>query len=60
MEHSRENNLLRDLNSVLDSNSIGSDSNTKNYVLAKYLLDCINTFNKTIKLREEWKDVKND
>jgi len=44
--------LLKELADVLNRNSAENASNTPDFILAKYLIFCLNAFNETIKLRE--------
>ena len=46
--------LLKELADVLNRNSAENASNTPDFILAKYLIFCLNAFNETIKLREAW------
>jgi hypothetical protein len=44
----------RELMVLINKHSKENGSNTPDYILAEYLIDCLRTFDKTIKLRTEW------
>ncbi len=46
--------LLDDLGSLLNSYNKENDSNTPDYVLAQYMLDCLRAFNQAVMAREGW------
>jgi hypothetical protein len=43
-----------DLIQVLNANRKENESNTPDFILANYLIDCLKTFNKASKRREQW------
>lgn len=45
-----------DLEKLINKHSLENSSNTPDYILAKYLYNCLDNFNRTIKEREEWHD----
>lgn len=47
-------NLSGDLQALLNGYSLENDSNTPDYILARYLLDCLNAYNKAVKDRAHW------
>lgn len=50
---SNVNNEFRDdLQKLINKHSIENDSNTPDFVLAQYLIDCLRNWNYTIKFRE--------
>ena len=46
--------LRKDLAAVLNRHSMESGSDTPDFILADYLLGCLDTFNSTVRRREEW------
>jgi hypothetical protein len=34
--------------------SAENESNTPDFILAEYLMDCLDVFNRTVNMREEW------
>ncbi len=44
----------RDLKNLLNKHSMENDSNTPDFILAKYLSGCLEVFNTTIHARELW------
>ena len=46
--------LLTDLAAVLNRHSAESASDTPDFILAEYLLGCLDIYNKTVRLREDW------
>jgi hypothetical protein len=46
--------LLEELKSVINRHSLENNSNTPDYILASYLLQCLNAFTQATKARDEW------
>ena len=44
----------RELMSVINKHSKEPGSNTPDFILAEYLIECLRTFDKTTRLRTEW------
>ncbi len=44
----------KDLEEVINKHSMENGSNTPDFILAHYLVDCLKSFNKTSKAREKW------
>jgi hypothetical protein len=44
----------RELIVLINKHSKENGSNTPDYILANYLIECLNNFDRTIKLRTEW------
>jgi len=44
----------QELTELLNRHSIENDSNTPDFILAKYLLSCLETWNRVIELRDRW------
>jgi len=42
------------LENLLNSFSVENESDTPDFILAAYLVDCLETWNKTIKSRDKW------
>lgn len=51
---STESTLRSDLESLLNRHSQENASNTPDFLLAEYLLDCLRAFNKVANAREAW------
>jgi len=49
-EETFENKLIH----LLNSYSMENGSNTPDFILAKYLINCLDNLNKTVKSREKW------
>lgn len=43
-----------ELISLINRHSIENGSNTPDFILARYLMDCLDIFNKTVNCREVW------
>lgn len=55
MEEIRNAAKLQDeIRSVINRYSAENGSNTPDFILAEYLLDCLKIFNKTVTQREAW------
>lgn len=46
--------LQEEVASLLNKVSAENDSNTPDFILAAYLMDCLRAFNKAVLMREEW------
>lgn len=46
--------LRRDIEHALNKASAENNSNTPDFILAEYLLDCLTAFDKGVTRREEW------
>lgn len=46
--------LKQELTSLLNRYSLENGSDTPDFILAQYLLRCLETFNHTIRAREQW------
>lgn len=49
-----ENKLETELTALLNKHSIENGSDTPDFILAQYLLRCIDNLNRTISRREDW------
>lgn len=47
-------NFQRDLEAVINRNSLESGSNTPDFILARYLLQCLGAFDIAVNSREKW------
>lgn len=54
MKYIEYDKLRRQFANILNCNSAENDSDTPDYILADYLIECLKTYNRTIKAREEW------
>jgi hypothetical protein len=48
------------LATLLNATCSENESNTPDYILANYLLDCLNAFNNAVNARDAWYDPDND
>jgi hypothetical protein len=48
--------VVREFAEVINRNSLENDSNTPDYVLAEYLVSCLENWNNTIELRHKHRD----
>ena len=53
IEHEEEVNLHRDLTRLLNCHSLENGSDTPDYILANYILDCLEAFDRTVQAREK-------
>ena len=44
----------KDLETLINANSMESESDTPDFILAEYLRGCLALFGKTVRRREEW------
>jgi len=50
----KEPNFLSELTSLINKYSKENGSNTPDFILAAYLLRCLDTFNDIVSWREQW------
>lgn len=50
--------LRRELASVLNRHSLEEGSNTPDFILADYLLGCLDSFDRCTRAREKWYGIK--
>jgi hypothetical protein len=48
----------REIETILNRYCKENDSNTPDFILATYLMDCLNAFNNAVSLREKWYNSK--
>lgn len=46
----------KDLEHLINCNSLEEGSNTPDFILADYLADCLEAFDRAVQRREEWKE----
>jgi hypothetical protein len=46
--------LRKEIESALNRNCAENGSNTPDFILAEYLMDCLLAFDKTVKRRAQW------
>lgn len=51
MSNDKNSKFERELSSLINRYSKESESNTPDYILAKYLVACLNNYNQTIQMR---------
>ena len=44
----------KELETLINRHCKENESDTPDFILAKYLTNCLNVFNESVKLREEW------
>ena len=44
----------KELETLINKHSMENGSDTPDFLLAEYLTDCLNTFEKTMQKREKW------
>jgi hypothetical protein len=49
-----ETTLLDEIRSAINRNSAENDSDTPDFILARFLTECLNAWNKTVAEREKW------
>ena len=47
----------RELESLLNRYSKENDSNTPDFLLSEYLIDCLEVYNKALKNRDKWFNI---
>ena len=57
-EREKRMELRKKLEEAINSVSAESGSNTPDFILAEYLMDCIAAFDKATKRRESWYGIK--
>lgn len=51
---SSKSEFQKELQSLLNSKSMENGSNTPDFILAKYLIDCLEAYEKATNRRNEW------
>ena len=46
--------LQKEISDALNRSSAENDSNTPDFILANYLMGCLEVFNKTLQARNKW------
>lgn len=54
MPKTNDASLKGELTKLLNYYSVESDSNTPDFILAEYLLECLRAYNHVIASREQW------
>lgn len=49
-----QHTFTHELEQLLNKHSCENESNTPDFILAMYLLSCLEAYNKTVKRRAEW------
>ena len=50
----RYSDFRKQIEDLINTNSMENGSNTPDWILAEYLTDCLKVFDKTVKNREKW------
>lgn len=53
-KHIKEENFEQELEKLINHYSLESNSDTPDFILAKYLVGCLNNFNDTLQRRRNW------
>ena len=53
-------NLFGDIERILNIHCAENESNTPDFILARYLLDCLAAFDKATNARTAWHEVSTD
>ena len=48
----------KDIEVLINSHSMENGSNTADYILAEYLTDCLQSYDKAVNARDDWYGVK--
>lgn len=59
MEEIQKTNLLQSLSEILNMYSRENESNTADFVLAEYLMDCLQAYEKAVNWRDNLKNRTN-
>ena len=51
---SRLDAFERDLQQLLNTHSMENDSDTPDFILARYLIECLGAWNAAVEYREKW------
>ncbi len=54
------NKFEKELEELINCHSMENASNTPDFILAEYMQDCLNSFNKAANQRQVWHDGQND
>ena len=49
-----EQSLTKELTSVINRHSVENGSNTPDYILAEYILSCLEVFDRAVNSRADW------
>ena len=52
------NDLRKDIESAINRNSAENGSNTPDWILADYLIGCLEAFDRSVRSREKWYGVE--
>jgi len=52
----KEKSLADDLRDVINKHSADNEANTPDFILAQYLLQCLNAFSSAVARRDTWFD----
>lgn len=50
--------LIKEFAEVINRNSLENGSDTPDYILGRYLVECLCNYNDTIQLRNKWSEKK--
>jgi len=53
-------NFQRELSALINKHSMENDSDTPDYLLAEFLIGCLNSYNRVINARDNWYGPKHD
>ena len=55
-ETEKRKNLRKDLQIIINCHGQENSSNTPDFILADYIIDCLEVFNKTVENRMKWEN----
>jgi len=59
-KHAEDPSFKEELESLLNKHSMENASDTPDWVLANYLIGCLEVFNETVKIRNKWYEQTGD
>jgi hypothetical protein len=54
MAYEKELSFEKELEFLINKHSKEGESNTPDFILAIYILDCLEAYNRAVRAREEW------
>ena len=58
MSEVNEMSFEKEIERLLNAKSMENESNTPDFILAKYMLDCLESFNNATNERDKWHGIK--
>lgn len=54
MEKNKKSEFRKSIEGLINRNSLENESDTPDFILAEYLVDCLIAFDKAVNKREKW------